>query len=86
MPITDAATMPRYHRNPVWADTAAQVYGEVSQALSGVTGDLMVAHEILDNGLRKVTYSDGTVIYVNYTGSALTDDGITVPAMGWATK
>ena len=67
-----------------WVDKAAEVYAEVSSALSGVTGDTIVSHEILENGLRKVTYSDGSVIYVNYTGTQLTDGGITVPAMGWA--
>ena len=70
----------------IWADTAAQVYGEVSEALNGVTGQIMVDHEILENGLRKVTYSGGSVIYVNYTGSDLTADGTTVPAMGWAVQ
>ena len=46
----------------------------------------MIDHEILENGLRKVTYSGGTVIYVNYTGTDLTADGVTVPAMGWAVQ
>ena len=70
----------------IWADTAAQIYGEVSEALSGVTGQIMADHEILENGLRKVTYSGGTVIYVNHTGTDLTADGVTVPAMGWAVQ
>ena len=46
----------------------------------------MTDHEILENGLRKVTYSGGTVIYVNYIGTDLTADGVTVPAMGWAVQ
>lgn len=69
-----------------WAETAASVYGEVNEALSQVTGAQMEHHEILANGLRKVTYSNGISIYINYTETDLSADGITVPAMGYSVK
>ena len=69
-----------------WKDTAASVYSEVSEVLSQVTGETMVSHEILANGARKVTYSNGTEIYVNYSDKAVTADGVSIPAMGYAVK
>lgn len=70
----------------VWADKAAQVYSEVNGALSQVTGATVESHEILENGLRKVSYSNGVTVYVNYSAAELTADGIRVPAMGYAVK
>ena len=69
-----------------WKDTAASVYSEVSEALSQVTGETMVSHEILTNGVRKVVYSNGVTVYVNYSDKAVTADGQKIPAMGYAVK
>ncbi len=69
-----------------WADTAAAVYGEVDEVLSQVSGATMVEHEILSTGVRKTTYSNGTVIYVNYTQKAFTADGVSIPAMGYEVR
>lgn len=69
-----------------WADTAAAVYSEVSSVLDPVSGETIQAHEILANGLRKVTYSNGITIYINYSDTALSADGVSVPAMGYAVK
>lgn len=68
----------------VWAEKAADVYAEVNAVLRQVSGQQMEAHEILENGLRKVTYSNGIVIYINYTQQELQADGLTVPAMGYS--
>lgn len=37
----------------------------------------------LPNGVTKVVYENGAVIYVNYTDSAVTVDGVTVDAMSY---
>lgn len=66
-----------------WSEKAAEVYGEVNAVLRQVSGEQMVAHEIMPNGIRKVSYGNGVTIYVNYTGQALEADGITVPALGY---
>lgn len=67
-----------------WADKAAEVYAEVNGVLSRVSGESMVCHEILAGGVRKVTYSNSVIIYVNYSNEACTADGITIPALGYA--
>lgn len=69
-----------------WQDKAASVYHEVNEYLRQVNGETMVSHEILQSGVRKVTYSNGVVFYVNYNAQAVTVDGIQIPAMGCAVK
>jgi len=66
-----------------WAQTAADVYLEVSECLRGVTDAVMVSHEILPNGLRHVVYDNGTEIFVNYSDRALSAGELEVPAMGY---
>lgn len=70
----------------VWSQTAADVYAEVNTVLSQVSGEQMVSHEILENGVRKVTYSNGITIYVNYSAKELQADGLTVPALGYTVQ
>lgn len=67
-----------------WADKAYEVYQEVNDALSRVDGQIMESHEILPGGIRKIVYSNGVTIYVNYSNSARSADGIQIPAMGYA--
>ena len=51
-----------------------------------VDGANMISHERTDNGITKVTYSNGVTVYINYTDSAQTVDGITVDAMSYSHK
>lgn len=69
-----------------WYPAAVSVYGEVNEVLSRVSGASMVSHQVLDNGVRRIGYSNGVVIYVNYSEEVLTADGISVPAMGYAVR
>lgn len=66
-----------------WKDKAAQVYAEVNSVLSQVSGEQMVSHEILENGVRRVSYGNGVTIYVNYSQENLEADGRIVPALGY---
>lgn len=46
----------------------------------------IIKHEILENQLVRVTYDNGVVIYVNYTGSAQSDGDLTVDALSYTVK
>ena len=70
----------------VWSEIAAQVYSEVNAVLSQVSGEQMVSHEIFDNGVRRVEYSNGVAIYVNYSSQELEADGLLVPAVGYTVR
>ena len=43
-------------------------------------------HEKTESGVTVVTYSNGVKIYVNYTGTAQTVDGVTVEGMSYSYK
>lgn len=67
----------------VWKDTSIDVYNQVNEALKHVSGCAIVNHEIIETGVRKITYSNGVSIIVNYTSEEKTVDGISVPAMSY---
>lgn len=60
---------------------------EYAEELSGVndkvSGAYIVGHEILDNGIRVVTYSNGVKIYLNYGETQAQADGYTIDAMSY---
>ena len=51
-----------------------------------IDGSAMVKHELLDTDVAKVTYGNGTVVYVNYRKVDVTADGLTIPARGYLVK
>lgn len=67
----------------VWKDEAVAIYNQVNDALKHVNGATIVGHEIMDNGVRKVSYSNGVTIYVNYSNEAQKADGMEIPAMSY---
>lgn len=69
-----------------WVDKASEVYKEANDSLRPVRAATMESHEILDNGVRKICYSNGVTIYVNYSDSACTADGIRISAMDYAVR
>ncbi len=69
-----------------YVDTIAE-YDEKLGAVAAQVGSAKISnHEKLENGLRKVTYDNGVVIYVNYTEEQLSADGVTVAALSYEVK
>lgn len=67
-------------------DEIAENYKFISTALNGLMNKEMISHSVLSEGIVKVGYSDGTVIYINYTDSDFTVEGITVGALNYIRK
>ncbi|MCD8381130.1 MAG: DUF5696 domain-containing protein [Lachnospiraceae bacterium] len=63
-----------------WEETVVETYLEFAENLSCVWGRQMTDHTILTNDLIKVTYDNGTVIYINYADEAASVDGVQVEA------
>lgn len=63
-----------------WKDDAAAIYEQVNEALKNVNGAYITNHQILDDNLRAVTYSNGVTIYINSGTEEQTVDGVKVPA------
>lgn len=67
----------------VWKGEAIEIYGQVNDALKIVSGAIMTGHEILENGVRKITYDNGVILYINYDDEAQKADGVEIPAMSY---
>ena len=48
---------------------AAECYSELKTALGGLEGVKIVSHRVSDNGVREISYENGTVISVNFSDS-----------------
>ncbi|MBD5493217.1 MAG: hypothetical protein HDR12_02225 [Lachnospiraceae bacterium] len=68
-------------------DVYKSTIAEYSQALKElndkVSGAFIINHEIMDNGVNVVTYSNGVTVYVNYNSYAETVNGHTIDAMSY---
>ena len=64
--------------NNKWSQTATEIYAEFAERLSSVSGAYMTDHETTDTGLVVLTYSNGTVVVLNYSDSDLTYETLTV--------
>ena len=56
---------------------------ELKAVYDAVAGAVITGHEILNNGVRIVTYSNGTKIYLNYSSAAQTVDGVSIDTMSY---
>lgn len=66
----------------VWKTEAIDIYNRVNEALKYVNGAEIIGHEI-SGEVRKITYSNGVTIYINYNDEAESMDGKTIPAMSY---
>lgn len=66
-----------------WEATVAETYNEFKQNLSGVYGQQMTDHRFLTDDLVRVSYANGTKVYVNYGKSEASAEGVKVPAKGY---
>ena len=67
-----------------YRDTIVEYDSELRALAEKVGNACIIDHETLDNGLVRVTYDSGVKIYVNYTESALSADGLTVDALSYS--
>lgn len=66
-----------------WISYMGLQYGELNKVLSGVQTSIITGHTILSEEVRKVTYENGSIIYVNYGSDAAVADGFQIPAEGY---
>ena len=67
----------------VYKDEIIQYTNELKAVYDAVAGAVITGHKILDNGVRIVTYSNGTQIYLNYSSAAQTVDGVSIDTMSY---
>ena len=64
-------------------DTVLSVYKEMNERLGGVWGLTMDRHEYLSKTLVRVSYSNGSAVYINYGSEPVQANGVNVPAMDY---
>ena len=67
----------------VMKDTVIEIYREMNERLSGVWNLTLDKHEYLSDKLVRVTYSDGSAVYINYGADAAEINGVNIPAMDY---
>ena len=63
-----------------YRDTIIECDAALRQLAEKTAGAVIEQHEKLPGEVRKVTYSNGTAVYVNYSAEERTADGITIPS------
>lgn len=66
-----------------YQDTIVEYDKQFKELAALTEGSFIMKHEQLGNGLNKVTYDNGVVIYVNYGSASAEADGMTVDAMSY---
>ena len=66
-----------------YQDTISEYHKQFSEIAALTEGSFIMKHEQLGNGLNKVTYDNGVVIYVNYGSAAAEADGLSIDAMSY---
>src|SRR5690606_27703630 len=64
-----------------WKQEIIRQFNYVNDALLPVYNAHFTSREVLDYGVVKNTYSNGVVIYINYTGNPVIFDGKTIDAI-----
>lgn len=66
-----------------WSDIAVNNYNYVNDALKYVSGATIINHEIINNNVRKITYDNGIIIYINYGNKQTVTDSEVVDACSY---
>ena len=66
-----------------WRDDVIDTFNEIKGAVGFLYGKRLVSHEVLSEDTVRITYEDGTKIYINYDRVPRTCEGISVPAEGY---
>lgn len=67
-----------------WIDRAVETYRRINEETGYLAGVLMCSHERIAPNVVKVTYEDGSAVYVNYSREAVQVDGIFVDGKDFA--
>lgn len=90
--LTEESPTELLHTNSSWIysseyeqydERIAEYHKELKAINDKVSGAVIVAHEKSDVGLAKTTYSNGVVVYVNFSEKAIIENGETIEALSY---
>lgn len=69
-----------------WIEKAIEDYTRLNEEIGYLQNEEIILHEILGEEVVKVTYGDGSIVYINYSNDSLILDGITIQALDYCIK
>ncbi|MBP3656305.1 MAG: hypothetical protein J6K32_06375 [Clostridia bacterium] len=66
-----------------WEDTIGGIITDYQRDMAGLNRTVIVGHDILEDGVTVTRYANGTNVYVNYTNSDCTAEGVTIAARSY---
>ena len=69
-----------------WAEKAKAIYKEVNGVLAPVVNSTILNHQVIEPGVKKVTYANGVILYINSSSKKVTVDGIAISSKGYEVK
>lgn len=66
-----------------WRERVIDTYKEFEENFGDTYGEQMISHEVLSEDIKRVEYSNGKIIYLNYSEKEVIIDGVTIPAKGY---
>lgn len=69
-----------------WLERATADYNRMNQELGSLVGCEIKSHEYVQADVAKVTYQNGSHVYVNFSKENVTVDGVTVPAKDYVVE
>ena len=69
-----------------YKDTIVEYYKELKALHEKIADSTVTKHEIVDNDIRIVTYSNGVTVYINYGADAVSVDGVTIESMSYEVR
>ncbi len=66
-----------------WKEDATAIYQEVNNALKYVSGQTITDHQVYNSGVKKITYSNGVIYYINASDTDAEADGKVIPARSY---
>jgi hypothetical protein len=70
-------------RYDIWLKDAVDLYHETNAVLSHVSASTIKAHEVLAGGVKRISYDNGCVLYINTSMKQACHGGVTIPARGY---
>lgn len=82
--LKDSTKADKYSVNyDIWKKQIFECYSQVNKAIGDLSKQKMTDYQYVTDGVSKVKYSSGTVIYVNYNHEDVNADGITFPGYSY---
>lgn len=78
--LKDSAQADKYSVDyEIWKAQIFECYSQVKEAIGDLSNERMIDYKYITDGVSRVEYSSGAVIYVNYNDDDVNVDGVTLP-------